>query len=348
MVGAAASELGDDVQFVGINIRDASTAQAQAFERNFDVDYPSFYDATARRCSPSPAARAAADPGDAVLDAEGRVAASIIGELPSRRRWSTCRGRRGRGPRWVSGSRSRPCPGRSLLAIPVALVAGLVSFFSPCVIPLLPGYLSYATGLSGADLGDRTPARADARRVGAVRARLLGRVRRSSGARPARSAPGWSRQQDESPWSSASDDPARAGLRRVAGPWCSATCASTGPGGRPRRRAAARLPVRAGLDALHRPDAGGHPAPVVNEGTAARGAPAERGLRARPGHPVHRGRPGLPPDARAFGWVRRHQVWVTRVGGADARRRGRAAGDRAGGTTWSSGCSSWSAFETPV
>ncbi len=38
------------------------------------------------------------------------------------------------------------------LAIPVALLAGLVSFFSPCVIPLLPGYLSYATGLSGADL----------------------------------------------------------------------------------------------------------------------------------------------------------------------------------------------------
>ncbi|MBE7325548.1 sulfite exporter TauE/SafE family protein [Nocardioides sp. Y6] len=42
--------------------------------------------------------------------------------------------------------------GTLLLAIPVALVAGLVSFFSPCVIPLLPGYLSYATGLSGADL----------------------------------------------------------------------------------------------------------------------------------------------------------------------------------------------------
>jgi cytochrome c-type biogenesis protein len=42
--------------------------------------------------------------------------------------------------------------GSLLLAMPVALVAGLVSFFSPCVIPLLPGYLSYATGLSGADL----------------------------------------------------------------------------------------------------------------------------------------------------------------------------------------------------
>lgn len=42
--------------------------------------------------------------------------------------------------------------GSLVLAIPVALVAGLVSFFSPCVIPLLPGYLSYATGLSGAEL----------------------------------------------------------------------------------------------------------------------------------------------------------------------------------------------------
>jgi cytochrome c-type biogenesis protein len=42
--------------------------------------------------------------------------------------------------------------GSLALAIPVALVAGLVSFFSPCVLPLLPGYLSYMTGLSGADI----------------------------------------------------------------------------------------------------------------------------------------------------------------------------------------------------
>lgn len=44
--------------------------------------------------------------------------------------------------------------GSLVLAIPVAVLAGLVSFFSPCVVPLLPGYLSYATGLSGADLMD--------------------------------------------------------------------------------------------------------------------------------------------------------------------------------------------------
>lgn len=51
--------------------------------------------------------------------------------------------------------------GSMLLAVPVALIAGLVSFFSPCVIPLLPGYLSYATGLSGADIASG--------RVGAAR-----------------------------------------------------------------------------------------------------------------------------------------------------------------------------------
>jgi cytochrome c-type biogenesis protein len=50
---------------------------------------------------------------------------------------------------WFEG---QAAAGSLALAVPVAVVAGLVSFFSPCVIPLLPGYLSYATGLSGADL----------------------------------------------------------------------------------------------------------------------------------------------------------------------------------------------------
>jgi cytochrome c-type biogenesis protein len=43
--------------------------------------------------------------------------------------------------------------GSLLLAIPIAAAAGLVSFLSPCVLPLVPGYLSYITGLTGADLG---------------------------------------------------------------------------------------------------------------------------------------------------------------------------------------------------
>ena len=47
--------------------------------------------------------------------------------------------------------------GSLFLAIPVALFAGLISFLSPCVLPLVPGYLSYVTGLSGADLAGTTP-----------------------------------------------------------------------------------------------------------------------------------------------------------------------------------------------
>ncbi|WP_382309679.1 cytochrome c biogenesis CcdA family protein [Herbiconiux sp. UC225_62] len=40
--------------------------------------------------------------------------------------------------------------GQLLLAIPIALLAGLVSFASPCVLPLVPGYLAYVGGISDA------------------------------------------------------------------------------------------------------------------------------------------------------------------------------------------------------
>jgi cytochrome c-type biogenesis protein len=36
---------------------------------------------------------------------------------------------------------------------PLAFIAGLISFFSPCTLPLLPGYLSFVTGLSAGDVG---------------------------------------------------------------------------------------------------------------------------------------------------------------------------------------------------
>jgi cytochrome c-type biogenesis protein len=46
--------------------------------------------------------------------------------------------------------------GPLLLSLPVAVLAGLVSFLSPCVLPLVPGYLSYVTGLTGVDLAEST------------------------------------------------------------------------------------------------------------------------------------------------------------------------------------------------
>jgi cytochrome c-type biogenesis protein len=41
--------------------------------------------------------------------------------------------------------------GPLLLAVVVAVAAGAVSFASPCVVPLVPGYLAYLAGLVGAD-----------------------------------------------------------------------------------------------------------------------------------------------------------------------------------------------------
>lgn len=38
--------------------------------------------------------------------------------------------------------------GNLILSLPIALLAGLISFASPCVIPLVPGYLTYAAGFS--------------------------------------------------------------------------------------------------------------------------------------------------------------------------------------------------------
>lgn len=75
--------------------------------------------------------------------------------------------------------------GPLLLAIGAAALAGLVSFLSPCVLPLMPGYLSYVTGLAGADLdaalgagGGRTAPRPDA---GAVAVLAEPETRRTGG-----------------------------------------------------------------------------------------------------------------------------------------------------------------------
>jgi cytochrome c-type biogenesis protein len=53
--------------------------------------------------------------------------------------------------------------GSLLVAAPLAFAAGVVSFLSPCVLPLVPGYLSYVTGLSGAELAGETDAPAKRR-----------------------------------------------------------------------------------------------------------------------------------------------------------------------------------------
>jgi cytochrome c-type biogenesis protein len=41
------------------------------------------------------------------------------------------------------------------VALPIAFVAGILSFLSPCVLPLVPSYVSFITGLSMDELGER-------------------------------------------------------------------------------------------------------------------------------------------------------------------------------------------------
>jgi cytochrome c-type biogenesis protein len=43
--------------------------------------------------------------------------------------------------------------GSLVLAVPVAMLAGLVSFASPCVLPLVPGYIGYVSGMAAASMG---------------------------------------------------------------------------------------------------------------------------------------------------------------------------------------------------
>ncbi|MEU6021072.1 cytochrome c biogenesis protein CcdA [Micromonospora sp. NPDC047134] len=64
--------------------------------------------------------------------------------------------------------------GPLLLAVGAAALAGLVSFLSPCVLPLMPGYLSYVTGLAGADLEGRGTSSTPAAAQGSAAARSGG------------------------------------------------------------------------------------------------------------------------------------------------------------------------------
>jgi len=69
--------------------------------------------------------------------------------------------------------------GPLLVAALVAALVGLLSFLSPCVLPLVPGYLSYVTGLAGADEVDHGGGAGSAAAAAvAVRSRTLQRSRR--------------------------------------------------------------------------------------------------------------------------------------------------------------------------
>lgn len=85
-LNAAAKQLGDKATFLGISIRSSSKANPQAYERTYDITYPSIFDPDGRTLLQFPRGTASpAIPSTVVLDSSGRVSASILGPLPSRR-----------------------------------------------------------------------------------------------------------------------------------------------------------------------------------------------------------------------------------------------------------------------
>jgi cytochrome c-type biogenesis protein len=57
----------------------------------------------------------------------------------------------------MSGAAQLVTSGPLILALPVAAAAGAVTFLSPCCLPLVPGYLSFVTGMAGASGSSTVP-----------------------------------------------------------------------------------------------------------------------------------------------------------------------------------------------
>ncbi len=86
MLVEAEQQLADQgVSFVGVNIRDNSTANGLAFQREFKVDYPSIYAVDGQALLAfSHVTNLRTIPTTLVLDRQGRVAAVVSGAVPSK------------------------------------------------------------------------------------------------------------------------------------------------------------------------------------------------------------------------------------------------------------------------
>ena len=85
----------------------------------------------------------------------------------------------------MSGIGQLVTSGPLILALPVAAAAGAVTFLSPCCLPLVPGYLSFVTGMAGASRGPQAPASGSGAAGAAGSAGSAGSVAGSSALPPA-------------------------------------------------------------------------------------------------------------------------------------------------------------------
>eukprot|EP01133_Synstelium_polycarpum_P025985 gene25985-31208_t len=151
------------VQFLGINVRDDTKNKAQDFVVDNKVSYPSIYDPSMRSLiALGDGYPTSVIPTTIVLDRQHRVAAVFLQELlaedllPVVQRMTTTTTTLLAGSDTLSAGvgeafQNAASSGPLLLALGACVLAGLVSFASPCVVPLVPGYLSYLAGVVGAD-----------------------------------------------------------------------------------------------------------------------------------------------------------------------------------------------------
>ena len=251
---AAYSAAGKPVQFMGIDYREAPAAGAAFLRGRTRSPTPRLADDGGRTIL-ALQGKAATTPTTLVLDRQGRIAARVAGQVtgahaarPGRRRAAERRRVTAR-----AAGTTRSTAGALPLAWCVALVAGLVSFASPCVLPLVPGFLGYVTGLSD------VPRAARPRPAGARRAALRPRLHASSSSPVDRVASAVGAAADRAPrrcsCASAGSSSSLMALVFLGG-WAAQRERQlvVAPGGRPGRRAAARRGLRARLGALHRPD----------------------------------------------------------------------------------------------
>ena len=72
-----------DAAFVGVNVRDPSPETAQSFVRDYGLPFPTFWDPNGEALLAFPVSLVRSPPTTVVLDAQGRIAASISGPVPS-------------------------------------------------------------------------------------------------------------------------------------------------------------------------------------------------------------------------------------------------------------------------
>ena len=208
--------------------------------------------------------------------------------------------------------------GTLLLAVPLALAAGVVSFLSPCVLPLVPGYLSYVTGLSAAEVFDEAPTRRGRLVAGALLFVAGFTVVFVSAGVLLGSVGGFLLENQEVLQRVLGSLTIVLGLAFIGGlPWMQRDLRlhrkpATGLAGAP------MLGVLFGLGwtPCIGPTLGAVMALGIDGGTAVRGGVLAVAYCLGLGLPFVLTALGFDRAMSAFAWVRRHQVWMMRAGGA--------------------------------